>query len=69
MKREQELLAKIAELEARIKALEARPEQHYHYHPAPVYQPATWPTYQPFQPYQPCAPWGGGLTVTNGGVQ
>lgn len=59
MKREDELLKKIAELEARIKQLEAwRPvETHHHYHyqaPAQI-TPLTPPLY-PY-PYNPMQPW------------
>ena len=60
--RERELLERIAKLEARILALEARPV----YVPYPVLQPY----YQPFvypQPYRPYEEWWCGSQVSSGG--
>lgn len=64
-KREEELLKKIAELEARIKVLEMQPpvRYEYHYHNAP--QPQYWPALPICpQPWPiPMTPW-----VTCGGI-
>jgi len=52
-KRESDLLKKIEALEARIRALEARPPMEYHYH---YTQPYYLPTYNPWWT-QPTAPY------------
>ena len=64
-KREMELLKRIEELEAKIKALEAAPkvEYHYHSHYGQYQQPYYGQQYygQPYyitpQPYNPMSPW------------
>lgn len=52
-----EALQRIEALERRVKELEARPEQHIHYHTHPAPYPAnplfTQPYVAPFQPFIP----------------
>lgn len=54
-KREMELLKRIEELEAKIKALEAAPKVEYHYHSH--YGQYQQPYYITPQPYNPMSPW------------
>ena len=55
---DEELLARIKVLEERIRILEARPEQHIHYHTHPTHpSPGVYPSW-PGVPYYPnTQPW------------
>ena len=58
-KREMELLKRIEELEAKIKALEAAPKVEYHYHTHSTQYPQ--PYYHQLYPYNPLNPWCGSV--------